>query len=102
MFLKGAAIALALAGATFATAGTSNAAGVSFGITDNGRHNSSTAMSFNFGEVAFAYQDGYWDNNRRWHKWRNRRDHDNYRKQYSNKYRNGNHTRYSGQGWQRR
>jgi hypothetical protein len=101
MFLKGAAIALALAGATFATASTANAQGISFGMSDNGRHNSGTAISFSFGDVAYGYQDGYWDNGHRWHKWRNRRDHDNYRNQYGQNYRDGYHNRYRGQGWQR-
>jgi len=101
MFLKGAAVALALAGATFATAGTANAAGISFGMSDNGRHNSGTAISFSFGDVAYGYQDGYWDNGHRWHQWRNSHDRDTYRGQHGGNYRSGNHNRYRGQGWQR-
>ena len=102
MFLTGAAIALALAGTTLATTGTANAAGISIGMSDNGRHNSGTAISVSFGDVAYGYQDGYWDNGHRWHNWRNRHDRDNYRGQHGGNYRNGNHSRYSGQGWQGR
>ena len=101
MFLKGAAIALALAGATFMAAGTANAAGFSIGISDNGRHNSGSAITFSFGDVAYGYQDGYWDNGHRWHNWRNSGERDNYRNHHGGNYRNGNHSRYAGQGWQR-
>ncbi len=102
MFLKGAAIALALTGATFVTAGTANAEGFSIGISDNGRHHSGSSVVFSFGDVAYGYQDGYWDNSHRWHKWRNRHHRDSYRSQYRDNYRNGNHNRYRGDGWQRR
>jgi len=27
-------------------------------------------LSFNFGNVAMGYSDGYWDNGHRWHAWR--------------------------------
>jgi heme-degrading monooxygenase HmoA len=99
VFLKGAAIALALAGATFATAGTASAAGISFGISDNGRHHASSGISFSFGDVAIGYRDGYWDNGHRWHNWRNNRDRDGYRRDHGDNYRNGYHHRYRDQGW---
>jgi hypothetical protein len=101
MFLKGAAIALALAGATFATAGTANAQGISFGISDNGRHHSRSGVVFSFGDVAYGYQDGYWDNGHRWHRWRNHHDRDGYRRDHRDNYRHGYHHRYRGQGWRR-
>jgi hypothetical protein len=101
MFLTGAAIALALAGTTLATTGTANAAGITISTSDNGRNHASTAISFSFGDVAYGYQDGYWDNSHRWHNWRNSRDRQNYRNQHGGNYRNGNHSRYRGQGWQR-
>jgi len=102
MLLKGAAIALALAGTMLVAAGTSNAAGISFTTNDRGRDHGSTGISISFGDVAYGYQDGYWDNGHRWHKWRNSRDQQNYRNQHGGNYRNGNHSRYSGQGWQGR
>jgi len=97
VLLKGAAIALALAGMTLATVGISNAAG--FTITTSNHGN--TGISFSFGDVAYGYQDGYWDNSHRWHKWRNSRDQQDYRNHSGNNYRSGNHTHYHGQGWQR-
>lgn len=30
---------------------------------------SNTAVEVDAGNVAFAYSDGYWDHNLRWHKW---------------------------------
>jgi hypothetical protein len=101
MLLKGAAIALALAGTTFAFAGTSSAAGFAITTSDHGRNHSGTSISFSFGDVAYGYRDGYWDNSHRWHNWRNRGDRDNYRRHHGGNYRNGHHNRYRGQGWQR-
>lgn len=101
MLLKGAAIALALAGTTLATAGTSNAEGFAITSSDRGRDHRATSVSLDFGNVAFGYRDGYWDNSHRWHKWRNRGDHDNYRDQHRDNYRNGQHRRYRGHGWRR-
>jgi hypothetical protein len=99
MLLKGAAIALALVGTTFATAGPSNAQ--SFGVhsSDRGRDHGNTSVSFSFGDVAYGYQDGYWDNGHAWHNWRNDRDRQYYRDRYHDNYRNGYHHRYRGQGW---
>ena len=102
MLLKGAAIALALAGTMVVTTGASSAAG--FAITssnNNGYNRGGTAISFSFGDVAYGYQDGFWDNSHRWHNWRNSRDQRDYRNHHGNNYRSGNHTRYHGQGWQR-
>ena len=36
-------------------------------------------FSFNTGDVALAYSDGYYDNHREFHKWRNAREHREYR-----------------------
>jgi uncharacterized protein YraI len=98
MFLKGAAIALALAGTALLTAGTADAQG----SYNNGyRHNDSPVISIGFGNVAFGFNDGYWDNNHRWHHWRNQRDHRNYRDQNRNNYHDWRHDRDSDNGWQR-
>jgi hypothetical protein len=101
MLLKGAAIALTLASTAFATAGTSNAAGFAVTSSDHGRDHRGSSVSFDFGNVAFGYQDGYWDNSHRWHKWRNSREHREYRDQHHDDYRDGRHRRYHGQGWRR-
>lgn len=101
MLLKGAAIALALAGTALATTGTSGAGGFAISTSDRGRDHRGTTVSFDFGSVAFGYRDGYWDNDHRWHKWRNSRDHRDYRDQHRDNYRHGYHHRYRGQGWRR-
>jgi hypothetical protein len=98
MFLKGAAIALALAGTALLAAGTADAQG---SYNDGYRHNDSPIISIGFGNVAFGFNDGYWDNNHRWHHWRNQRDHRNYRDQNRNNYHEWRHDRDSDNGWQR-
>ena len=101
MFLKASAIALALVGATFATTGASCADGFAISTSNHSRDHARTGVAFSFGDVAFGYQDGYWDNGHRWHKWRNRGDHDNYRDQYHDNYRSGRVFGYRHHGWQR-
>jgi len=72
------------------------------GWIGRGHDHARAGISFDFGDVAFAYRDGYWDNDHRWHKWRNGREHQDYRNRHGDNYRNGNHNRYRGNGWQRR
>ena len=38
-----------------------------------------TGFALTLGDVVFAYSDGYYDNNRRWHKWRNTNERNWYR-----------------------
>jgi hypothetical protein len=83
--LKGAAVALALVGATLATAGTANAANV--------------GISFNVGDVAFGYQDGYWDRSHHWHHWRNQSQARSYRTSSGSQYHSWNHDRDADHGW---
>jgi hypothetical protein len=101
ILLKSAAIALALAGTMLATTGASCADGFAISTSNHGRDHARTGVTFSFGDVAYGYQDGYWDNNRRWHKWRNRHEHDSYRDQYRDNYRDGRHDRYRSHGWRR-
>jgi len=82
--LKAAVIALALTGGAFATAGTANA---------------EISISFNPGIVAYGYDDGYWDHNRRWHAWQHPGHRDTFRRTYSTRYYTGVHTRYRDYGW---
>ncbi len=56
-------------------------------------------VSFNFGEVAFGYQDGYWDRGRHWHNWRNEDEMRNYRNSSGNKYYDWRHDRDPDNGW---
>ena len=56
-------------------------------------------VSFDFGEVAFGYQDGYWDRGRQWHNWQNEDQHRSYRSASGAKYYDWKHTRDSDNGW---
>lgn len=56
-------------------------------------------VSFDFGEVAFGYQDGYWDRGRHWHNWRNDDEMRSYRNASGNKYYDWKHDRDSDNGW---
>ena len=59
----------------------------------------SFSFSFNTGDVAFAYSDGYWDQNRQWHRWRNSREAREYRARYDHNYYHRKHTRERNRGW---
>ena len=43
-------------------------------------------FSVSLGNVVFGYNDGYYDNSRRWHQWRNRNERDWYRQNHSQNY----------------
>ena len=60
------------------------------------------AFSFNTGDVAFAYNDGYWDNAHRWHRWHNVREARAYRERYGDHYHSWRHTRDHDHGWRDR
>jgi hypothetical protein len=79
------AIVLGLTGATFAVPGTADASGF--------------AISFNADNVAFGYQDGYWDRDHRWHHWRNQREARRYRDTHGSRYNHWRHDRDADQGW---
>ena len=105
MLLKSTAIALALTGAAFMTAGTASAAGIYLGVgTDSGRHDGDhpgALIAIDFGSVAYGYRDGYWDNDHQWHNWRNDSDYRTYRDKYGNTYHDWNHDRDPDHGWLR-
>jgi hypothetical protein len=86
IILAGAIAALALAGATF-TATEPAQAFVHFGI------------SINEGDVMFAYRDGYWDRNHRWHAWAGRDDWRWYREHHPDHYSDWAHDRDRDMGW---
>lgn len=65
---------------------------------DHGRSN--TVLTVGFGDIAFGYNDGYWDNSHRWHRWNSTRDFHNYR-DHGNNYHRWNHNRDHDNGWQR-
>jgi hypothetical protein len=50
-------------------------------------------VSFHVGDVALAYQDGYWDNHHVWHAWQRDSDLKVFRDQHPEHYRDYNHDR---------
>ena len=85
--MKGAIVAIGLAGVTLATAETAEAARV--------------GVSLDIGNVAFGYQDGYWDQGHHWHAWRNRREANYYRHASGAEYHAWRHDRDADHGWRR-
>ncbi len=57
------------------------------------------SFSFDTGNVAFAYSDGYWDHDHHWHKWHNSREAREYRARYSDHYHARKHSREPNMGW---
>ena len=53
-------------------------------------------FSFRVGDIAMAYDDGYYDRGHRWHAWRHARERDWYRVNYRNGYRGMRHDRDHG------
>ena len=51
------------------------------------------SFSFRIGDVAMAYDDGYYDRSHRWHAWRGTREREWYRVNYRNNYRSMRHDR---------
>jgi hypothetical protein len=102
-FFKNSAIVLALTGVAFATAPPAGAAGITIDVGSGrgDRHGNGAAISLSFGDIAFGYRDGYWDNSHRWHRWNNDRDYRNYRTNHTGYYRDWNHDRDGGDGWAR-
>jgi hypothetical protein len=56
-------------------------------------------VSFDIGDIAFGYQDGYWDRGRHWHNWQNQDEMQYYRSASGNHYYDYNHDRDSDNGW---
>ena len=55
-------------------------------------------FSFDTGDVAMAYSDGYYDNHRTWHKWRNSREAREYRSRNREHYNHRRHRDSDGDG----
>jgi len=62
-------------------------------------HRENGAVSVEFGNVAFGYQDGYWDNGHTWHQWGDDRHRQSYRNYRGTRYNDWNHDRDGGDGW---
>jgi hypothetical protein len=52
-----------------------------------------SGFSFRVGDVALGYQDGYYDQSRRWHSWRSQRERRWYSSNYRHQYRGMRHDR---------
>lgn len=76
--IHAAIIAAGLTGACLAMTSTPSMAGVS--------------INLDFGNVAVGYQDGYWDNNHRWHQWRDANEMYRYRTKHRHNYNNWKRT----------
>jgi len=57
------------------------------------------SFSFDTGAVRFAYSDGYYDHDRRWHSWRNAREAREFRARFSDRYDNRRRDRLPNRGW---
>lgn len=75
IILKSGTIATALAIATLASANLASAAGVTFDI----------------GNVALGYSDGYYDNDHHWHRWAHAADARRYRAAHKDQYHTWRH-----------
>src|ERR1700722_8675547 len=98
--LKGAVVALGLAGAALAMTGPASAQGIGIGahVGDVGI-GIGIGVGTNYGNVAYGYQDGYWDHHHAWHAWRNQEEMDHYRAMQGNRYNDWHHDRDPDQGW---
>ncbi len=65
------------------------------------RHHNNSAISIGFDNIAFGYNDGYWDNGHQWHTWGQGQDYRSYRDHAGSHYYNYNHDRDHNMGWQR-
>jgi hypothetical protein len=63
------------------------------GLTGTVPASAQSGFSFRVGDVALGYNDGYYDRGHRWHGWRNQRERDWYRVNYSHQYRGYRHDR---------
>ncbi|HEY5336567.1 MAG TPA: hypothetical protein VIJ85_00055 [Rhizomicrobium sp.] len=57
-------------------------------------------VAVDFNNVAFGYQDGYWDTGHQWHHWAHNDDARLYRNHSGSHFHNWAHTRDSNNGWE--
>jgi hypothetical protein len=96
--LNGAIVVLGLVGASLA-ASPASAQDVGVGVHVGGV---GIGVGLDFGTVAYGYQDGYWDNDHRWHNWQNDDEMQRYRNARGNHYNDYRHDRDHDQGWHRK
>jgi hypothetical protein len=96
--LKSMAIVLGLAGATVAMTSPAGAQGVGVGL-HVGPIGLGIGVGDNYGNVAYGYQDGYWDHHHTWHRWQNDDEMNRYRALQGNHYNDWRHDRDHDMGW---
>jgi hypothetical protein len=69
--------------------------------TWHAQQNDGALLSIGFGDIAFGYSDGYWDNGHQWHRWQNSNERRNYRRHHGSNFHNTSHSRQHNDGWQR-
>jgi hypothetical protein len=94
--LNGTIIVLGLAGASLAISTPASAQDVGVGVHVGGV---GVGIGIGLGNIAFGYQDGYWDRNHQWHNWQNDQELRDYRNAPNNHYYDWKHDRDSDQGW---
>lgn len=65
------------------------------------RDTAGPGMLGEFDNVAYGYNDGYWDNGHAWHRWNNGEESRGYRRYSPSNYHDWHHERDSNQGWLR-
>jgi hypothetical protein len=60
------------------------------------------SVTFDVGNVAIGYSDGYWDRAHTWHAWDKPEYRDNYRAAKGNEYHEWKHDRDKDMGWHER
>ncbi len=78
-----------------ATAGTL----LLFGLSSAPSSAAETTVTFDAGNVAFAYNDGWWDHDHHWHKWTNAKELSAYRRDHAADYHAWKHDRDKDLGW---
>jgi len=82
----------------FAAVITGLMAAATLGVSSHARAND-MRFSFDVGNVAFAYNDGWWDNDHHWHKWHSRHEARMFKDHYHDRYHDWKHTREHNHGW---
>ncbi|MEJ1968640.1 MAG: hypothetical protein WDN03_08440 [Rhizomicrobium sp.] len=100
--IRNALLGTVAACAALAFVATANAQGDRNSMSNNaGRDMATPGVSVEFGNVAYGYNDGYWDNGHTWHHWNNDAESQRYRLQSPANYHDWHHDRDSNQGWLR-
>ncbi len=71
---------------TYALLATTALCTVAMAMPAVARDRTNTTISIQLGDAVFAYDDGYYDNARRWHDWRNEDERDWYRQNHRQTY----------------